>query len=341
MTSRRAKSISIVFAMFVALGSAETRAQAQTPTCDEVDKLRKLFDEAYKEEQEKHYESALEKFRTVEKCKASASVRYRVGAVLEAMGKLREARDSFRSVAADKGSLPPNQVAIATSAEDRANQLEKRIPKIILKMPADAGPDTTVTIDDKPVGSTSGPIEVDPGEHVVRATSPTAKKPFEGRVKLGESGEITLPITLDGTAEKPPPPPPPPPPPSRNDTLAYIALGGGAVFLAGGIVMLIVRKGDINDINNKCPNNVCPTSAKTAVEDDRSQAKLFGPLGVGFIAVGAAAAGLGAYLLFRPTSSSSSDPSSASPTTPPPSGSLRIEPRWVRGGGILGVERVF
>src|SRR5262249_24983999 len=151
----------------------------------------------------------------------------------------------------------------------------KRIPKIILKMPADAGPDTTVTIDDKAVASTSGPIEVDPGEHVVRATSPTATKPFESRVKLGESGEITLPISLDGSSDKPPPPPPPPPPPSRNDTLAYIALGGGAAFIVGGVVMLVVRKGDINDINSKCPNGVCPTSAKSAVDSDQSQAKLF------------------------------------------------------------------
>src|SRR3954464_3878568 len=110
MTSRGA---SIALALFVATCAVSSSAYAQTtPSCDDLDKLRSLFNDAYKDEQEKHFEPALEKFRAVEKCRASPSVRYRIASVLDSLGRLREARDAFRSLAAEKPSLAPKEAAI-------------------------------------------------------------------------------------------------------------------------------------------------------------------------------------------------------------------------------------
>jgi len=63
----------------------------------------------YKDEQEKRYAQALDKFQRVAAVKESGSVRYRIGSVLEALGRLREARDAFRAIAGSKASLPEKE----------------------------------------------------------------------------------------------------------------------------------------------------------------------------------------------------------------------------------------
>ena len=347
MTSRGLRSPHAIAAglLTILLASA---AGAQQPACNDLDALRGLFNEAYKDEQEKRYDQALEKFRAVERCKASPSVRYRIASVLEAQGKLREARDIFRAIAAGERTDPKTKDIMASS-EDRANQLDKRIPKLVLKMAPNAPEGATITVDGAAIAGTAKPIELDPGEHTVQATAPTAKQPFESKVKLGESGQVELQVLLEGPSAptcaagatwngKDCVPDKPTTTGGKNNTLAYVAIAGGAALIIGGIVLFVARKSDIDDINKLCPNvDACPIANKSAVDSDTSQANLFLPLGIAFEVVGAAAAGFGVYMLTRP---SSSDPGTASPTASP-SGGLRIAPRYVRGGGILGVGTVF
>src|SRR5262245_58006166 len=76
-----------------ALAALPASAAAQTP--DELRAARELFQEAFKDEQDKRYDDALEKFRRVARVRESASVRYRIATVLAALGKLRESRDMF------------------------------------------------------------------------------------------------------------------------------------------------------------------------------------------------------------------------------------------------------
>jgi hypothetical protein len=331
-TSRLALAAGAAVAALLATSASE----AQQPTCDELDKLRALFNEAYKDEQDKRYDQALEKFRIVERCKASPSVRYRIASVLEAQGKLREARDGFRAIAAGDRS-DPKTLTVVTSSEQRAGELDKRIPKLVLKLPSNMPADAVVTVDNAPIAAGSKPIDLDPGEHTVQASAPTARQPFASTVKLGEGGQVTLQVVLEGAA---------PPtcstgttwdgkecvadarPPDTNHTLAYVALGGGAALVVVGVVLFVVRKGDIDDIHKLCPNlSACPSANRAAVNDDRSQANLFLPLGIGVTVVGVGLAGLGAYMLLKPTTS--------------PSASLRVVPRYVRGGGVLGMETAF
>jgi hypothetical protein len=325
MTSRRVTR-AIFFGVTLALATAAASPRlAHAQTAEELDAARALFQEAYKDEQEKRYDQALDKFRRVAKVRESASVRYRIGSVLEALGRDREARDAFRAIAAQKSTLEQKDQDIADSAAERARDLDKKIPRLNVTVAADAPADARVTVDGAAV-PTGRPLELDPGDHVVQATA-TGMKPFEGHVKLGEGGDTPFAVTFEpgGPAE-------PPPGSKSHKTLAYVAIGAGGALLVTGVVMLLVREGDISSINDSCPGGVCPTSTQSDIQSKQDQAKLFGPLGVTLGVVGAAAAGVGVYLLLKHPSASS-----ASTTT----GALRISPRPVPGGAMLGMGTAF
>ncbi|HEY8080354.1 MAG TPA: hypothetical protein VIF62_39765 [Labilithrix sp.] len=344
MTNKGAIAAGLLALLVAHVSPSEAQAQ---PACNDLDGLRSLFNEAYKDEQEKRYDQALEKFRTVEKCKASPNVRYRIASVLEAQGHLREARDTFRSVVSTGDASDPKQKPIMQSSDERAAQLDKRIPKLVLKPPANPPEGTTITVDGHTVASTATPIELDPGDHTVQASAPTAKQPFESHVKLGESGQVELQIVLEGPGAptcaagttwngKDCAPDKPVDSGGKSNVLAYAALGAGAVLVIGGVIMFVARKSDIDDINKLCPDvNNCNPANKSAVDSDKSQANLFLPLGIGFEVVGLAAAGFGAYMLLKPAPADNAAP------TQSPSGGLRIAPRYVRGGAILGVGTAF
>lgn len=333
--------------------SAEGQAApSKAPSAEELRAARETFQEAYKDEQEKRYTQALEKFQRVAAVKESASVRYRIGSVLELLGRLREARDAFRALAASKPSLPAAEHEIADSAAERAHLLDKKIPRIVLRLQPDSPLDTRVSIDGAPVPATVTPrnVELDPGEHVVQASSPTSR-PSETRVALSEGGQVEVVVVLvplkaavKAAAPSSPstssaPPPPADKGPDRDDTLAYVALGGGGALLVTGLVLLGIRQGDIAQLKRECGNDgVCPIGKQAALQSTHDEAQLFGPLGIGLGLVGLAAAGAGAYLLLR---SAPARTSPANGTTSPPSGGLRVSPAPLNGGAMLRLGAAF
>jgi hypothetical protein len=352
MTNRggpRAAAIGIALAL--ALSAAGAHAQARAPSADELKAARELFQEAYRDEQDKRFAQALEKFQRVAAVKESASVRYRIASVLGSLGRLREARDAFRALAGSKTSLPVNEQEIADSAAERAQALDRRIPRVIVQLQENPPPDARVTIDGAPIpaSTTARPFEVDPGEHVVQGTAPTAQA-SETKVVLQEGGEVAVSVVLPPKVGRVKPLPTPTPVstplptpepdrlPRRDNTLAFVALGAGGVLLVTGIVLLGIREGDISDLNKAC-RPVCPSENRNELEATRDEAELLGPLGVGFAVAGLLATGAGAYLLFRPL------PAAAAPakgtTTSTPSGGLRIGPTPVRGGAVLGFGAAF
>ena len=301
VSARLARSL-VAVAFAAGLAAAPSPARAQAP--EELKAARELFQEAYKDEQEKRFEAALEKFQRVAKVRESASVRYRIASVLESLGRLRDARDAFRALAASKPTLPPNEQEIATSSEERAQSLDKRIPTLTLQTDGKPPPEAKIAIDGTPVAPSmlGTPIPLEPGEHVVSATG-TGAAPFESRVKLAEGGGValTVPVVVRSV-------PPGGAPASGNEgstpgasskTLGVVALAAGGVLLVGAGVILAVREGDISDLEAACPGGKCPRSQQSELESTRDQAKLFGPLGITMGIVGLGVAGLGGYLLLR------------------------------------------
>lgn len=328
--NKHTKAAFLGLALGVAAVTSASRAVAQTP--EELNAARALFQEAYTDEQEKRFTEALEKFQRVAKVRESASVRYRIANVLAELGRLREARDMFRVLAASSESLDAKDKPIAESAAERALVVDKRIPRLKIKPPEEAPADLRVTVDGASV-PTGRPLELDPGEHVVNATA-TGKKQFESRVKLAEGGETPFDVKLEAgdssgdttaaTTEVTT---------DSKKTIAYVAIGGGGVLFVTGVALLIAREGTISDIEKTCPGNVCPTASQADIQDKRDQAGLFAPLGVGFSLVGLAAAGVGTYLLVK------NQPAS-SPATATARG-VRVAPAFVRGGAWLGLGATF
>lgn len=341
MTSKALRSAVLLSCLSLAAPSAivasEREARAQTE--DELQKARELFQEAFKDEQEKRYEVALEKFRRVAQVKESAQVRYRIAAVLEAMDRLRESRDAYRACAAMKASLPPKDQAVADACAEKALAVDKRIPRLVVTISGESPPaDARVTVDGVPV-PTGRPIEQDPGEHTVQGTA-TGMKPFEQKVTLPDNGS-QIPATVTFESDAPPPPPPPPPGKTNGKTLGWIALGGGAALMVTGVALLVVREGVIDDIHTMCPDlNNCNPVNKPAYEDKADTANLYLPLGVGLTAVGALAAGFGVYTVFVKKSPPPSDPQQQ-PAQGSASRKIELGPRYVRGGAMFGLSGTF
>ena len=340
-TRVRVALVGFGLALAVTAGGRGASAQTKAASPEELQAARDLFQDAYKDEQEKRYAQALEKFQRVAAVKESESVRYRIGSVLEQLGRLREARDAFRALAASTtpSPSPSSSPSIAANAAERAHQLDGKIPKLVLRLQDDPPADTRVAIDGASVPASTTPrrIELDPGEHVIQASSPTSK-PSESKVTLAEGAEVAFTVRLVATAVAAPPPTEPQA--HRNNTLGYVALGAGGVLLVGGLVVLGLREGDISDIKSACgESGTCPASRKDDLESKHDQAALFGPLGIGLGIAGLAVAGTGAYLILRPSPKAEAAPQGARALASP--AGLRVSPRPLAGGAMLGVGGSF
>ena len=350
MTSRGTRTRAALFGLGLAVamsaGGRGALAQQKESSPDELKAAREMFQDAYKDEQEKHYAEALDKFQRVAAVKESPSVRYRIGSVLELLGRLREARDAFRALAASKPGLPASQVAIADNAAERAHQLDRRIPKLVLRLQPNPPDDARVTIDGASVPASTTPrrIELDPGEHAIQGSS-SASQPSDNKVVLAEGGEVEFTVVFAAKTVVAPPPPPPPPVETqrRNNTLAYVALGAGGVLLVSGLVLLGLREGDISDIKSACGSNgSCPLARKDDLQSKHDEAALFGPLGIGLGIAGIAVAGTGAFLLLRPSPKADTPPpGNATARESGASGGIRVSTRPVAGGAMLGVGAAF
>jgi hypothetical protein len=317
MTGERAAGARGLAALVLAAALTLSAGPSWAQTPEELRAARELFQEAYKDEQEKRYDDALEKFRRVAKVRESASVRYRIATCLAGAGRLREARDMYRALAAQKASLPASDHETADSAAENAAQIGRRIPRLSLRLADNPPPDVRVSVDGTPVPVSTTPrsIELDPGEHVILAAAPGSKTTEEHLTLAEPDGGPDVARTISLQPETPTGSSPTSSNGAaatgregaggggqggRSDVVPYVALGGGAVLVivAGGL--LVARENAISDIKAKCPANRCPTSTRSAVDSDRSRSELFGPLAVGVGVVGLAAVGLGAYLLLRP-----------------------------------------
>ena len=222
----------------------------------------------------------------------------------------------YRALASAKPSLPPSDQEIADSAAERAAELDRRIPKLALRVQDNPPEDVRVTVDGAPVPVSTTPraIELDPGDHVVSATA-RGSAPWEQTVRLDDgAGEVTQTVTF--TPEKPAPHGG-----STKSIVPWIAVGGGAALLVTGSVLLLLREGLIDDIETACPGNVCPTRFRDAVESDRDEAKLFGPLGGAFALAGLVAIGAGVYML---VSAPPASPAATTRTVRPTLGGVRL-----------------
>jgi hypothetical protein len=115
--------------------------------------------------------------------------------------------------------------------------------------------------------------------------------------------------------------PPPPPPDSKLRPYAYIAGGVGLAGFATFAIFGLMDKSTYGDLQNSCPNNVCPPGKATEVDSGKTQQAV---ANVGLV-IGAVGLATGVTLFLLSPSKSSSAPATG----------LFVGPGYVGLGGSL------
>ncbi len=302
----------------VLLSTRVTTAQS----AEELASARKWFNEALADESQGKCDVALEKLLKVKAVKDTAPVRYRIASCLEALGRLKEAAQSYDEAVtkADR-----TQQDVAAAAKDRASAVRKKLAYITLQPDDPSSGALVVRLDGEqvPASSFGTPTGVNPGKHTVDADVDGAPR-FHADLVVDAMSSRTVRIATSvaprsGTTSEPSPVLPPnveSPGDRSRRILGWSAVGVGGAFVLTAGVLLLVRDRDIIAIESRCPSNVCPLSSKDDVTGIRNRALVEGPLAVTFGVLGLAAAGTGAYLLLAPPPKSKPQTSfTVSPTT--------------------------
>lgn len=189
--------------------SGSAAAAAAPAKTDSGVTAQELFDQAIQlMEQGKHAE-ACAKFEGSNKAAWApgttinlADCYEKVGKVASAWAKFLEAEPHFRN------RTPPDKRA--DTAKERAEALYPKLPRLNLKVPAEAKVAGLIikrdgeTIDEIQWGTG---LPVDPGKHVLEASAP-GKEAWKWQGDVSEPGktvEVSLPVLKDGPADVPPP----------------------------------------------------------------------------------------------------------------------------------------
>ncbi|MGZ3421197.1 MAG: hypothetical protein ACXVEE_25200 [Polyangiales bacterium] len=236
-SSMRKQSISLFLAFSVALGSLPAFA---APSEQEQAIAKDLFDKGVRLMEEGKCDESPPK--DLAKCKEARDAFKRAYEITGALGALRNlaytekglgmvasaARD-FREVARRAPLDPkPERHAWADFAKKEVEQLEPRVPHLVIKVP-ERVPGLKITLDGVSLGEGAWdtPIAVDPGKHDVHAEAP-GRLAFEGTTTLAEKQNKTIAIDVPAqtnTTEKK----------AGNKTLPLVVGAVGVVAVGVGL----------------------------------------------------------------------------------------------------------
>lgn len=294
--------------------SAEAQAE------DPKKKARKLFEEGTKAYDEGRYAEAVGLLEQAEEAFHAPTHLLYIARGKAQQKKLLDARAAYTKLTEEKlgvRSSPAFKEAQAKGKEELA-ALEERIPKLIVKVEPPDAEGLKVTKDGEPFTVPSGEFQLDPGTVSFEAKADALEA---GKVIVNAAERTTTEVRLvlhligqkpteqSGTrvvtrTENPDWPP------MKVASLPLIGVGGGAL-IAGGVLgaLHFVRAGEAEDKYASCPT--CEAEV-TSLDDE---ATLFGNLGIGLLAGGAATLGTG-VLLFVLSPSGDEPADEKAPPTP-------------------------
>ncbi len=314
-------------ALAFALTFAAGGAQAQDRTAEV------LYQEGKAAAKNKDWPVACAKFKESHAREPAPGTLLNLGDCEENRGQFTQAIADFETAA--RLCKPGDERA--DYARQRSFALEKRAPKLTLRLHASTPAGTTVERDGVAVLplQIGAPILVDPGEHTLVVRAP-GRAEMRGAVRLveAETREIELTAGMPITAGTSTPrddkaAPRGEAPGATNDgslkTAAYVSLGVGAVGLGVGIVGGLLTMGAKSTADQHCPAQGCDADGLSA----ESRGKTWSAVStVGFVVGGLGLATGAGLLLFAPKSARS--------TTGTGTGGLSLGPtaggaqvRWV------------
>jgi hypothetical protein len=252
------------------------------------------------------FATALDRFRRAEALYKAPSIAIMTARCFARVGRLVEAVDKYEEtlrVPLDATAPEAFQRAVA-DATSEVEAVRARVPRLELRLPAEAPADLEVKLDDKllPAALLGVPTPVNPGLHHVAARA-AGREPFSSDITLPEGARQTLELSLAPLRSVAPAPAPAAPPvasPSSHhpSTLGVGLLVGGGVALAAGAVTGVVAMNRKSSLDAACKPG-CPSNMASDIHAFRLNRTLSY---VGF-GVGLAAAGAGTYLLLHTSAS--------------------------------------
>lgn len=254
------------------------------------------------------YAEACPSFEKALALNPGAGTKFNLAECYEKTGRPATALSLFREVESVTRQVAQHERSAV--AKQRADDLERRVPTVVVRAPWLASvPRAAVTLDGRPLtlNDVEKPIRVDFGKHVAVAT---VDADHETRAEVviereGESKTLALAAPVappEPRAAAPAPPsvatdaradhPAEPPATSAGGTQRTIGIalgGGGLVAIAVGTVVALSAKSSYEDATATCGTS-CPAPLATRANDARAQADLGGIVmggGAALVAAGA------------------------------------------------------
>lgn len=285
--------------------AGEPAAGAEAPESD-IQRAKRLFEEATAHEHAGRWQEALERLQEVARIKTTPGVLFHIANCEEGLGRLADALRTFERA---KALADAEQVAdVQRLAPPRIEKLRERVPRLTLRLP-DGVTRFDAAIDGVALPREQGgrDIPINPGTRSLWVRTPD-REPFTTKVEAAEGAKIVVQVVLPAAGEGAATPPPAPAPatseptaprpaapeesPSTSErrgipTGTWIA-GAGALALAAGGVVAYAVAGSVNaDGRESCARpSSCDRSAASTVQTlDRVALGLW----IGAVAAGGAA----------------------------------------------------
>jgi hypothetical protein len=216
----------------------------------------------------------------------------------ERLGKLT---DAWRHIQQAIAQLPADDDRLPI-ARDQAVSLERRVPRLTVRLKPGAPPSSRVVLDTTERLTPGTAVVVDPGSHVIAVDAPG----FVGSlitVRVAESERLQIEVAPDRKQVQALVPPAPATTASGRKTIGWLAGGVGVAGLGTALVTALVLNNKQTVVDRHCdPNRVCDQDGYDAARSG----KRLEPLYWGAWIVGGAGIAVGTYLLTT----------SSSPTAP-------------------------
>ncbi|MCC6644955.1 MAG: tetratricopeptide repeat protein [Polyangiaceae bacterium] len=314
MRSSRRELLAFALVASVAASLSAAPIVAAEPTPDERARATALFERGRDELARGALEQACASFAESQRLDPAGGTLLNLALCHERRGRLATASREFREALAlarrdDKKSR-------VEAAEAHLAALAPRIPRLVVRVRDDArAAGLALTLDGAaiPPSTWGAPVEVDPGDHTLRATAPS-RRTREIPVTLAEGSGVTTvelaplePDVAPAPAASPAPAAPSPPPAGpapaatgRAPAVGWASLGIGAASLAVGGVLGARAISARGDVERGCPDLSRCTPA-LAQKNDRAVRDA--DLSTAAFALGAVAGTFGALWLWGPGSS--------------------------------------
>ena len=184
----------------------------------------------------------------------------------------------------------------AAEAEERARALETKLSDLTVRVVDPSEPGLALRLDDLPLDRPQWNVarRVDPGEHVLAASSPR-RGTVSMRVVIGSNADhaelvvpaLAPPVVREEGA-----------PSSTQRTVGWVVGGVGASAVATGLVFGLLSALDHSKLVDQCPSYpTCPPSRRADVEDLNDAARTKGTVSTVAVAAGLALVVGGAVLV--------------------------------------------